>query len=62
MSFIHIHFDDFNSHRILIVECSPAVKPVYLKDGDKERFFIRTGPSTTELSTKDAIEYIKERF
>lgn len=62
MSFIHIHFDDLNSHRIMIAECSPAVKPVYLKDGDKERFFIRTGPSTTELSTKDAIEYIKERF
>jgi hypothetical protein len=62
MSFIHIHFDDFKSHRILVVECSPAVKPIYFKDGDKERFFIRTGPSTTELSTRDAIDFIKERF
>ena len=62
MSFIHIHFDDFDDYRLLIVECSPAVNPVYLKDGGKDRFFIRTGPSTTELSTRDAIDFIKERF
>jgi hypothetical protein len=62
MSFVHIHFEDFENHRIMLVECSRAFKPVYLKDGDKEHFFIRTGPSTTELSTKDAVEYIKERF
>ncbi len=62
MSFIHIHFEDFDRHRILIVDCSPAVKPVYLKDGDKDRFFIRTGPSTSELSTKEAIEFINDRF
>lgn len=62
MSLIHIHFDDYDGYRVLITECSSAVKPVYFKDGDKDRFFIRTGPSTTELSTKDAIEYIKQRF
>jgi hypothetical protein len=62
MALIHIHFDDFENHRVLIVECSRAVKPVYMKDGSNERFFIRTGPSTTELSTKEAVEYIKERF
>lgn len=62
MALIHMHFDDYNGNRILVVESPRAVKPVYMKDGDKERFFIRTGPSTTELSTKDAVDYIKERF
>lgn len=60
--YIHAHFDDLENYRVLVVECSRAVKPVYMKDGDKDRFFIRTGPATTELSTKDAIDYIKERF
>lgn len=62
MSLVHIHFDDFDDHRLMVVDCQRAANPVYLTDGDNERFFIRTGPSTTELSTKEAIEYIKERF
>lgn len=62
MGNIHLHFEDYNTCRVLVIECSPAVKPVYMKDGDKDRFFIRTGPSTTELSTKDAVDFIKQRF
>jgi hypothetical protein len=62
MSLIHIHFDDFDDHRVMVVECSRAANPVYLKDGDSDHYFIRTGPSTTELSTKEAIEFIKQRF
>lgn len=62
MQYIHIHFEDYDGHRVMVVECSRSVKPVYFKNGDKDLFFIRTGPSTTELNTKDAIEYQKERF
>ncbi len=62
MSFVHIHFEDYDDNRVMIVECSRGVNPVYLKDGDNDRFFILTGPSTTELTTKEAIEYINERF
>ena len=58
MALMHVHFDDYKEHRVLVVECLSGVKPVYMKEGDKSRFFIRTGPSTTELSTKDAVEYI----
>jgi len=31
-------------------------------ENKKERFYIRTGPSTTELSISEAQEYIKQRF
>ena len=62
MSYIHIHFDDYDDHRVMVVDCSRAANPIYMKDGNNERFFIRTGPSTTELTTKEAIDYIKERF
>lgn len=62
ISDVHIHFEDFQSCRIMVVECGRSTKPIYYKDGENDRFFIRTGPSTTELSTKDAIEYQRERF
>ena len=62
MQLIHINFEDHDDHRVMLVNCSRGVKPTYLKDGDNERFFIRTGPSTTELTTKDAIEYISSRY
>jgi hypothetical protein len=62
MTMVHIHFDDYEDHRVMVVECSRGTNPVYLKEGENQHFFIRTGPSTTELFTKDAIEYIGSRF
>jgi hypothetical protein len=59
---IHLHFEDHNGGRIMLVECSKSTKPVFVKDGQIERFYIRTGPSTTELTASQTQEYIKERF
>lgn len=59
---VHVHFDDYQNHRVMVVECGRSDKPVYLRDGDKDRFFIRTGPSTTELSTKESVDFIKDHF
>lgn len=46
----------------MVVKCRKSPKPVFLKDGDTERYYIRTGPSTTELSASQTQEYIKWRF
>jgi len=62
MQYVHVHFEDYDGHRVMVVECSSSAKPVYYREGDKEQFFIRTGPSTTELSTKDTVDYLKDRF
>ncbi|MDO9537253.1 MAG: DUF262 domain-containing protein [Thermoplasmata archaeon] len=59
MTSIHAHFEDLNGVRILLIRCSRSRKPVFVKDGDKEHFFIRTGPSTTELSIEQAKDYIE---
>ncbi len=59
---IHTHFDDHDDCRVMIVNCHKSPTPVFLKDGDTERFFIRTGPSSTELSPSQTQEYIKQRF
>ncbi|MFA4838546.1 MAG: DUF262 domain-containing protein [Candidatus Neomarinimicrobiota bacterium] len=62
MSFIHVHFEDYNGCRVMVVHCPKSMKPVFVKDGNIERFYIRTGPSTTELSPSQTQEYIRQRF
>ncbi len=61
MQFIHVRFEDYDSCRVMVIECSKAKSPVFVKDGNIERFYIRTGPSTTELSASQTQEYIKQR-
>jgi len=60
--FIHAHFEDYDSCRVMVIECSKAKTPAFVKDGKIERFYIRTGPSTTELSASQTQEYIKQRY
>ena len=44
------------------VESLEGASPTFVKDGDIERFYIRTGPSTTELRASQTTDYIKQRF
>jgi hypothetical protein len=62
MTSLHAHFDDHDDCRVMVVKCRKSPTPVFLKDGEFERFYIRTGPSTTELSASQTQEYIQQRF
>ena len=62
MTSLHAHFDDHDDFRVMFIKCRQCPTPIFLKDGDTERFYIRTGPSTTELSASQIQEYIKQRF
>jgi predicted HTH transcriptional regulator len=62
MTSLHAHFDDHDDCRVMVIKCRKSPTPIFLKDGNTERFFIRTGPSTTELSASQTQEYIKQRF
>ncbi len=62
MTNVHIHFDDHKSSRVLVVNCQKSQSPVFVKDNEIERFYIRTGPSTTELTASQTQEFIKQRF
>jgi len=62
MQFIHARFEDYNSCRVMVIECSKTKSPAFVKDGNIERFYIRTGPSTTELPASQTQEYIKQRY
>jgi len=59
---IHTHFDEYEDSRVMVVKCNRSSTEVFMKDNEYEKFYIRTGPSTTELSASQTSEYIKHRF
>jgi hypothetical protein len=62
MMYIHPRFEDLQDRRIMVVDCWPARSPVFVKDNGAERFYIRAGASTAELSMSQVQEYSKQRF
>jgi len=62
MMYIHPRFDDYDHSRVLVVECSPAKSPVFVKDNQAERLYMRTGAATAELTGNQAQDFIKQRF
>ena len=61
MTAMHVHFENYEDARVLIVRCPRPMAPVFVKDGDVERFFVRTGPSTTELTASQTQDFIRHR-
>ncbi|MHC5162788.1 MAG: AlbA family DNA-binding domain-containing protein, partial [Planctomycetota bacterium] len=47
---------------IMIVDCQPSPAPVYVTHDRKEEFYVRVGPGTRPLTTRDALEYIRNHF
>jgi hypothetical protein len=44
------------------VAIQPSPRPVFIKEGRFEHVYIRTGNSTRLLTTKEAIDYCKNRW
>ena len=59
---VHHHFDFHREARVLIVRCSKSSTPAFVKDGSIEKFFVRMGPSTSELSASETQSYIRQQF
>ncbi len=47
--------------KVLLVECLPANKPVFLVDAGQESFYVRTGPGTRKLTMSEMLGYVVER-
>ena len=62
LPYINFDFEDWQGKRIFVVSCKGGDLPVYLKENDKEHFYIRTGPANTELPVSDVSGYLKKRF
>ena len=62
LMYVHPRFEDHEDERVLAVECWTSKSPVFVKDGNTEHFYIRTGTSTSELTSSQAHDFIKQRF
>ena len=52
---------EIEDKKVLIVDCQPAGKPVFLKVGKNEEFYIRSGPSNSKLTPSQMIRYIQQK-
>lgn len=62
MLYISPRFDDFKDTRVMVIDCQPSQSAVFVKDGNVERFYVRTGAATTELPPSQTQQFIKQRF
>lgn len=60
--YIHPRFETLEGVRVLVVECSSARSPVYVKEGETEKFYVRSGAATAELAMSQVAEFIRNRF
>ncbi|MEL7249790.1 MAG: RNA-binding domain-containing protein [Bacteroidota bacterium] len=62
IQFLHFSIEQVNGKDVLRIDCGPATKPAYYKEDQVDHFYIRTGPSTTDLRLSKVYSYIQERF
>jgi len=62
LPYVHPHFQDENGGRVLAIRCEKGPRAAFLKDGSLQRFFVRGGNATTELSGASITEYVRQRF
>jgi hypothetical protein len=59
---LSVSFQQIDRLDICVVRAQRSGKPVYMEDGQHTRFFVRTGNSTQELTTKESVQYINSHW
>lgn len=59
---IKISFGQIEGKDVCRITVNSSPRPVYIKDGQEEYFYIRAGNSTRSLGVREAIDYIKNRW
>jgi hypothetical protein len=58
MKFVNIYTGTINNKQLVALSCKQSTKPAYLYVLNEEQFYIRIGPSSTKLTTSQAVEHI----
>lgn len=58
---IQFCFRLYGGKHVLLVLCEESEEAVWLQDGNRERFYVRSGSATRELESREATSYIEER-
>ena len=59
---IHYHTEQVDDKTFLRVDVQPSSTPCYVIDDQNDRFYVRTGPSTTDLRLSELYDFINKRF
>ncbi|MFH1170643.1 MAG: RNA-binding domain-containing protein [Candidatus Vogelbacteria bacterium] len=60
--YMQTYFADIAGEDVCLVKVKSSHKPAYLKNDNKEEFFVRVGNSTQPFSMSDTADYIKTHF
>lgn len=60
--FMGITFHDIDGKEVCQLVFKPSPRPIFVKDGNSEHLYIRTGNSTRLLTSREAVEYCKQRW
>lgn len=58
---IHFQVQEIDGKPVVAVQCERSSKPVFLRHNNKESFYVRSGPSSVELSSRQVLEYVQSR-
>jgi hypothetical protein len=61
LPYLDIKIRESDRGKIVSVACRPSKIPVFLKNNDKEQFFVRSGPSSVAMPVSKALKYIEDR-
>jgi hypothetical protein len=62
MQFINAAVETIDQKKVMRIDVLPSNLPAYLTGNNEEYFYVRTGPSTTELKPSQIYDYIDNRF
>lgn len=60
--YVHLVFHSVAGKDVCRIITSPSARPVYLKEGNDMKFYLRTGMSTRALNIQEAVEFISTRW
>lgn len=60
--YIRVTFHTIEGKDVCRVTVAPAPQPVFVKEGNDERFYVRMGNSSPWLKISEALDYIKTRW
>ncbi len=61
LPYISFFMVDFDDKTVIRVKCDACEKPVFLKEGKVETFFVRKGPQSDDLTGMSLINYVNNR-
>ena len=59
---LRISFVRLEEKDVCLVTVSPASSAVYVKENNQDKLYVRSGNSTRDLTTKEAVAYHEQRF